>query len=101
MGDTVTLQQDITEALGTTTQSQLKHGTPSISLQPLIRLPSCFLIFVLFPTLIVSPISSKFPTAVFTLIWHGDCYCQCNCAPMSLLCSQFQVWSENTLWYSV
>jgi hypothetical protein len=43
--ETVTLQQDITEILGTTTQSQPKHGTSSISLQPLIRFPSGFFHF--------------------------------------------------------
>ena len=101
MGETVTLQQDIAEVLGTTTQSQAKYGTPSISLQPLIRFPSAFLIFDLFLSLILFPISSNFPTAVLALIWHGDWCCQCNHVPISLLCFQFQVWSENTLWYSV
>ena len=68
MGETVTLQQDITEVLATTTQSQTKYGTPSISLQPLIRFPSGLWIFVLFLALILFPTSSNFPTAVLALI---------------------------------
>ena len=73
MGETVTLQQDITEVLGTTTPSQPKPGTPSISLQPLICFPLGLLISVLFLALILFPISGNFPTAVFPLIWHGHC----------------------------
>ena len=90
MGETVTLQQDITEVLGTTTQSQAKYGTPSISLQPLIRFPSGFLIFDLFLSLILFPISSNFPTAVLPLIWHKDWYCQCNYVSIPCCASSFK-----------
>ena len=68
MGETVTLQQDITKALWTTVQSWPKHGIPSISLQSLICFPSSFLLFDLFLSLVPFPINSNFPTAVFQLI---------------------------------
>jgi hypothetical protein len=70
-------------------------------LQPLIRFPSCFLISILFVCLVSFPISGNFPTVDFLLIGHKHWYCLCNYAPIPLLCFQFQVWIEDTLWYSV